>query len=434
MRLTSRSLIAALLLVALSLLPVLYPIMYRVWQIATACLLFAFVVDWLWGRRYRQFTITRETPQNLPSNAWTIIKLLIINPYQRQITLSVFDHHPETAEVDQQPISVTIPRNQRALVRYKIKPYQRGEEVFSGVDLLITSPLGLWQLRAFQPVTDTVRIYPNFADVSRYALMANDQSLSQTGVHLRRRRGEGQDFRQLREYRDGDTMRQIDWKATSRQGKLVSREYQDERDQQVVFLLDCGRHMRHSVGGIAHLDRALNSMLLLGNIASRQGDAVGFLSFAGDERWMRPSKGAAVINKLLEQTYDLPVTLEAADYLAVASRLRVLQRRRALVIWLTATQGGESAELQSAIRLLSRQHMVVFADLRPSEIDEEQDKAIQSLDTALLYHGVKSWEAKRSLLHRTLSKTGAVCLDTTAEALPANLINAYLTLKRSGRI
>lgn len=424
----------ALLLVVLSILSAVYSSAYLLWQAAAIGLLLAWLIDWLWGRQYRQLTVLRETPQNLPSHAWTTIKLIITNPYRRGLHFSVFDHYPAHAEIDNQPISLTLPGSQRAVVRYKIRPLRRGEATFAGVDLRFTSPLGLWQLRRFHPLASIVQVYPNFSDVSRYALMANDQSLSQSGVHLRRRRGEGQDFRQLREYRDGDSMRQIDWKATSRQGKLISREYQDERDQQVVFLLDCGRRMRHAADDIAHLDRALNSMLLLGNVASRQGDAVGFLSFAGDERWMRPSKGSAVVNKLLEQTYDLPVTLEAADYLAVASRLRVLQRRRALIIWLTSTQGGESEELQSAIRLLSKQHMVVLADLRPSEVDEQQETAIHNLDSALLYHGITGWEANRTLLHKTLSKSGAVCLDTTAEELPANLINAYLTLKRSGRI
>src|SRR3546814_17485646 len=63
------------------------------------------------------------------------------------------------------------------------------------------------------------------------------------GAHLKRRRGEGTDFHQMREYRIGDSLRQIDWKATARARKLISHEYQDEKNQQLIVVLDTGRRM-----------------------------------------------------------------------------------------------------------------------------------------------------------------------------------------------
>ena len=91
----------------------------------------------------------------------------------------------------------------------------------------------------------------------------------------RRRRGEGLEFHQLREYREGDSQRQIDWKATSRSGQLISREYQDERDQQIMLLIDCGRRMRAQDDELSHFDHVLNAALLLAYVGLRQGDAVG---------------------------------------------------------------------------------------------------------------------------------------------------------------
>lgn len=134
---------------------------------------------------------------------------------------------------------------------------------------------------------------PDFARLYGAELMAVDHWLNQIGVRGGQRRGLGLEFHQLREFRDGDTLRQIDWKATARKRTPIAREYQDERDQQILFLLDCGRRMRSQDGDLSHFDHALNASLLLAYVALRQGDAVGAMTFAGDDRRHLPRARAA---------------------------------------------------------------------------------------------------------------------------------------------
>ncbi|MDX1505059.1 MAG: DUF58 domain-containing protein, partial [Spongiibacter sp.] len=137
--------------------------------------------------------------------------------------------------------------------------------------------------------------------------MANDTLglLDQLGIHEHQRRGQGGEFYQLRDFRSGDNLRQMDWKAVARYQRLITREYREDRDQQVLLMLDCGRRMRHDEQQRGHLDDALDAMLLLAFVALRQGDAVGLLSFGGDQRWFAPRKGQHVINGLLNAVYDL---------------------------------------------------------------------------------------------------------------------------------
>ncbi|MBT0875970.1 DUF58 domain-containing protein, partial [Campylobacter coli] len=122
--------------------------------------------------------------------------------------------------------------------------------------------------------------------------------------HIRRRRGEGTDFHQMREYRVGDSLRQIDWKATSRARKLISREYQDEKNQQLLVVLDTGRRMlarepaSPQGAALAHFDHALDATLLVAYLALRQGDAVGLLTTGGERRWVPPRRGMAAIDTL----------------------------------------------------------------------------------------------------------------------------------------
>ena len=156
------------------------------------------------------------------------------------------------------------------------------------------------------------RVYPDFAQIARYAWLAGDRRLQEIGVKTYRRRGEGTDFKQLSEYRVGDSVRHIDWRATQRLGKPIVRQFQDERDQCVMLLIDCGRRMRaddrQRGSGTTHFDQVLNAAMLLTYVALRQGDAVGAMTFgtpAGQERWFAPAKGIRTLNALMGQFYGV---------------------------------------------------------------------------------------------------------------------------------
>ena len=154
-------------------------------------------------------------------------------------------------------------------------------------------------------------------------LLARRNRLAETGLKLSRLRGRGTEFDRLREYRREDEYRQIDWKATARQEQLVSREYVVERNQNILIVLDCGRSMCNELGGISHLDRALNAAIVLSYIALRQGDNVGFLAFSNRaERWVRPVRGAGAIQSIIRHTYDIAPRYEASDYSLMVEELR----------------------------------------------------------------------------------------------------------------
>ena len=224
-----------------------------------------------------------------------------------------------------------------------------------------------------------LRVYPNFAALSGYALFATDNRLSQIGVLQRRRRGEGLDFDQLREYREGDSQRKIDWKASQRMHKLISREYQDERDQQVVFLVDCGRRMRAKDDDCSHFDHALDATLLLAYVGLRQGDAVGLMTMSGDERFLAPRKSRAMVNRILNTVYDLQPGLLTSDYYQAAVNLSKRLRKRALIVIISNLRDEDDDTLLPALRLLQKRHLVLFASLRERALDEAVDLPVRRL-------------------------------------------------------
>lgn len=427
-------LLAAAGLVLLGLAVVWWPELTLVWKAGFAILSGLALMDLLQVRRIAAIEVERQVRHSIPVGVWSKVHLRLVNPQQRLLQLRLHDHHPPDFEVDDLPLNILLPVERSLQVGYLIRPSHRGDAQFQGVELVLRSPLGLWWQRRFLRLSEQVRVFPNFREISHYILLATDNHLSNIGVQRRQRRGEGSDFHQLREYRRGDSLRQIDWKASSRYRRPISREYQDERDQQLVFMLDCGRHMRQQDESSAHLDQALNAMLLLTHVADRQGDAVGFMTFGGDRRWLPPQKGSNQVRRLLEHTYDVHSKLAAADYLEAAQTLMPLQQRRALVLILTNTRGEDREGLRAAVRLLRRRHLVVVADLREENIEKTLQAPITGVDQALRFQAVCGYLAERDRDRDSLQHLGVLTLDLLPAQLPVSLVNSYLEIKASGRL
>jgi uncharacterized protein (DUF58 family) len=277
-------------------------------------------------------------------------------------------------------------------------------------------------------------VYPNFSAVAKYALMATDNRLSQMGVRKRRRRGEGLEFHQLREYRPGDSLRQVDWKATSRHRKLISREYQDSRDQQIVFMIDCGRRMTARDDDLSHFDHTLNSVLLLSYVALRQGDAVGLMTFSGERRYIAPCKGAGMVNTVLNSIYDLQPSMQSPDYASAATELHKRLRKRSLVVMVTNLRDEDAGEVLPALNLLGRRHLVLLASLRESVLASVLAQPVNDFDDALRLSATQRYLLARRKVHDAVSKLGAMSLDVEPEKLPISMVNRYLDIKLSGRL
>jgi uncharacterized protein (DUF58 family) len=418
----------------LGLSPVLWPETLPVWLLIGGLGLVS--VGWdAWILRVgAPISVQRLVPGILPLGAWRDVKLRFNNPTDQTYRLTVFDHYPQPAELTGLPQTIQVIDHGWTEIVYRIRPLERGEMYFGTVQTLLDSRYRLWQrtLKLAEPMT--VKVYPDFATLAQYALLATDHRITAMGIHKRRRRGEGQDFHQLREYRVGDTLRQIDWKATARTRKLIAKEYQEERDQSVVFLIDGSRRMRTRDGPLSHFDHALNAMILLAYVALHQGDAVGVQSFGGDLRWLAPKKGNGFLNTLIRTVYDLQPTLQPADYTHAASLLMTRQRKRALLVLLTNLRDEDSDELSAAIGLLKQRHVVLLASLREHVLDDLLNKPVETLPQARLYGATCHYLAARERCREKLYKQGSLILDVPPQELPIAVVNRYWDIKRSGRL
>ncbi|MEP7099441.1 MAG: DUF58 domain-containing protein, partial [Burkholderiales bacterium] len=260
--------------------------------------------------------------------------------------------------------------------------------------------------------------------------------------------GAGTDFKQLAEYKAGDSIRHIDWKATLRHKRAIVREYQDERDQTVLFLLDCGRRMRADEGAVAngggsHFDEALNALMLLAHVALKEGDAVGAMTFGtdpADARHFAPRKGHASLNSLIAAIYDIEPRATHSDYLTAAADLMRVQRKRALIVVLTNFRDEDSAEIEPALRLMRSKHLVLLASLRERVLREMAEQPLGHGSAGGVGGDAKAIEiagahlfaqTRRDAFARLATRDGLL-IDVEPAELPAQLVNRYRAVKRAG--
>lgn len=407
--------------------------LHTFWWAALAALLLLGLLDALWARRQAVPKLSRQLSGNLPLGRWSEVRLHLQHTYRRPVRLTLFDHLPAGMDFEYLPQEVELRPGESTEVGYRVRPLNRGHFVFPRCELELPSPLRLWRQRRYLEARGETRVYPDFARLYGAELMAVDHWLNQIGVRGGQRRGLGLEFHQLREFRDGDTLRQIDWKATARKRTPIAREYQDERDQQILFLLDCGRRMRSQDGDLSHFDHALNASLLLAYVALRQGDAVGAMTFAGDDRrHLPPGKGSAQLGALLNTVYDLQTSQRPADFPEAVQAVLSRQRRRALVILVTNLRDEDDEELLGAVKRLGRQHRVLVASLREEVLDTLRNEPVARYEQALAYTGTIDYLNARNGLHEKLAAHGVPVLDARPSELGPELISRYLGWKRAG--
>jgi len=412
--------------------------------VAVLVLLAAIDADYVLSRRrWRASNVrfTRRLPAAFAIGVERPVRVLLEHDGDYEWKCELYDHVDSSLVSAGLPQSVVLPRSKRIETSYTVTPTRRGEITFAPAELRVRSQAGLCELRMRVGATETRRVYPDFAEIARYAWLAGDRRLQEIGIKTFVQRGEGTDFKQLSEYRYGDSVRHIDWKATLRLDKPIVREFQDERDQRVMLLVDCGRRMRaddrRGAVGTAHFDQVLNAVMLLSYVALAQGDAVGALTFGtppGEERLFAPRKGAHTLNALMGELYGVQPTPSHSDYVAAAQDLLRRQNKRALVIVITNFRDEDGSELGLALKLLRQRHLVLLASVRERIVGELITQPLSSGDAALEVASAHLYEQSRRDAFRRLSARDALMVDAEPERLGVELVNRYHAVKRAGMI
>jgi uncharacterized protein (DUF58 family) len=353
---------------------------------------------------------------------------------------TLYDHADPAMRTEGLPAPIRLHAGTRLELEYAVTPRRRGDLRFEPADLRLRSRAGMWELCVRAGERQVLRTYPDFAQVARYAWLAADRRLQEIGIKTWPRRGAGTDFKQLAEYHAGDAVRFIDWKATLRHSRPIVRQYQDERDQSVWLLIDCGRRMRAEDAdgpvGSTHFDQVLNAVMLMSHVALHDGDAVGASTFgtaAGQSKYLAPRKGEMQLGRLMGALYDVQPAVNHSDYLRAAQDFLSRRPRRSLVVIITNFRDEDCAELTAALRLLRQRHLVLVASLRERVVGQLADQ-LPTLATAAEIASARLHLEARALALARLGGEHGLVVDAEPQRLGVELVNRYHAAKRSGML
>ena len=354
---------------------------------------------------------------------------LAIKSSNDKASVRIKDYYPQQFSVSTDTLQVTLPPNTTEELTYTINPDSRGEYEWGDIQIRQLGNWGLawrdWKITAKEKVS----IYPDLIGLRSLSIRL---SLESTGAMRQARRlGNGTEFAELREYRTGDDIRLIDWKATARRSRPVVRVLEPEQEQTLFILLDRGRLMTARVQGLKRFDWGLNAALSLALAGLSRGDKVGVAVFDRDINiWIPPERGKHHLAKLIESLTPLQPVLLEPDYLGAVTKVVTQQSRRALVVVITdIVDATASMELLTAMVRLTPRYLPFCVALRDPLIDtishNSTNNTIETYSRAVALDLL----AQRQVAFAKLKQRGVLVLDAPANKISEQLVDRYLQMK-----
>jgi uncharacterized protein (DUF58 family) len=400
-----------------------------------------------------QLSATRSW-SNAPSlDSETEIELGIENQGRTIIHCRLVDDLPAALAAEAEVHRLTAFPRVPARLRYRVEPQGRGDCETGWLYVRYRSPLGLAERWAKAKLAQTVRVYPALRTAEEQHIFLARSRQIDLQLRQARQRGLGRDFESLREYREGDDLRDICWTATARRGSLITRQYQTERSQPVWIVLDCGRLMRSRVAAMARpsptlggsgsarsihskLDHACSTAVALAQLALYSGDRVGLLAYGqGIQQRLLPGRGSDHLRQLIELLAQVRSETGEADHLRATAVLNRLQPRRSLILWVTdlAETAMRPEVIEGAVQLL-RRHVLLFVAMAQPEVELLARTRPKSVEQMFRSAAAQEMAGRREILLARLHEQGALTLDLNPEALTSSVLNQYLTVKERAMV
>lgn len=439
--LTSRffglGLVCPALLIAGTLLPflTLAAVVYGIGLVGLA------LMDWRAAGPVTQFRVRREHDQKLSLGVQNRIAIHITSRAQQPTEITVRDEPPVLfVGVEEAVRTGVIAPGETITFDYGVRPLRRGDFAFGDLNLRWYGPLRLWVRQAIIPAAQAVKVYPNLHEIRKYDLLVRRDQLAEMGLRNIRQRGEGTTFESLRDYTPDDPYRIINWKATARRGKPISTDYEPERSQRLLVVLDVSRMMRSPIRvddvsgaawNMAKVDFVINSVLLFSYVATLRGDQVGLLVFADQvQQFIAPAAGRAHFQKLLEAMYALESQPVEADYGRALRYLQMQNKKRSLVVLFTDLSGSRGSDaLVAYLPRLAPRHLPLVVTIRDPALDQEATRSLSDSSSTYRRAVAEQLIDERRLLLERLRQRGVLTLDVAAEHLTMAVVNRYLELK-----
>ncbi|GAA4281005.1 DUF58 domain-containing protein [Gaetbulibacter aestuarii] len=376
----------------------------------------------------------RDLPEKLSNGDDNPIKIFIENFYTFPIFVRIIDELPEQFQLRDFSIDRKIAPSSELAVEYQVRPTSRGEYHFGKLNIYVCSPFGLVARRFWFGENAMVPCYPSFIQLRKYNLMAISNNLSMYGIKKIRKLGHTMEFEQIKEYVSGDDLRTINWKATAKKSQLMVNQFQDEKSQPVYAVIDKGRVMKMPFNGLTLLDYAINSTLVISNVALKKQDKAGMFAFSKNvENRVVAERRTSQMNLILEALYNIKTDFYESDFGRLYSSIKQNITQRSLILLYTnfETMDGLNRQLPY-LKGITKNHLLVVIFFKNTELNTLIEKKAETVQQAYDKVIAEKFAFEKRLIVNELKKFGIHAILTSPENLTIDTINKYLEIKARG--
>jgi uncharacterized protein (DUF58 family) len=353
------------------------------------------------------------------------------NRYAFPVDVRVLDELPEQLQERGLDLRRRIPSGTTAGLAYRVRPLTRGVYAYGAINVLTRTAWGLAERRYKQEQGREIAVYPSYIHLRKYELMAEVDLYSRTGMRKVRRSAQRSEFEQIREYIPGDDRRTVNWKATARRAKVMVNQYQDEKAQQIVSLIDTGRTMKMPFGGLTLLDRAINAALVLSDIALKKDDKVGVITYSNAvHNALPPARERGWMHRVMELLYAQRTDFAETDIEALFLRVKHMVAQRSLLVLYTNFESLSAMRRQLPfLQLLARTHLVAVVIFRNTELDQLLSPPDRNTMDVYVKAITRKFIREKEQVAKELESHGVLTILTAPEELSVSVMNKYLEIK-----
>ena len=392
-------------------------------------------IVWLFNARIK-ILVYRRTPRMFSLGDENAVYLTIRNISPVHLNIELIDELPFQFQNRHFSEEFSLNPKQKKEIEYSVRPVLRGEYNFGHVVLYLRSRLTMVSRRMNASEPEMVKAYPSIIQMKKFQLAANPRLSQFLGVKKMRRIGHSYEFEQIKNYVQGDDYRSINWKATGRHSALMVNQFQDERSQPMYCIIDKSRQMKLPFDDLSLMDHAINTSLVISNVALQKNDRAGLITFSDKiDTILKAENRTLQLRKILDSLYNQQESIQEANFELLYKMLKSVVRTRSMLILFTNLESRHTLNrIKGILKRLGSFHLLLVVFFENTELADYGNERAEDLSDAYLKSAALRMNDEKRLLIQELNQYGVHTVLTRPEDLTINTLNKYLEFKARGLI
>ncbi len=380
----------------------------------------------------KHISLNREVAENLSLHDEQKVYYHVSFGGRLGVNLQLVDELPDQLQIRNFRENTTLEETETKSIEFSIKPTERGKYSFgqSIVYASLVFPGFINFRKSFNNPVDVV-VVPSIIQMKRYELMTMAKTATLIGIKKVRQVGENDEFEHIRGYQQGDNIKSINWKATSRRNELMVNQYQNSRSQQIYCVIDKGRSMKQPFDNLTLLDYAINTSLVISNIVLKKYDKIGLISFSNTfESFVKAENKPKQLGIISEYLYHQKTDFKESNFNQLYKRIIRKVSQRSILLLFTNFENNNDIERNLAyLQGINKRHLLIVVLFQNTALKAASEARANDISEVYVKTFARSTMLEKKLMINKLSSLGIQTILTEPAKLSVDVINKYLEIK-----